>query len=104
MAPLAGIRFSAAGGLAGEAIAARKSLIWRDAEKDERVDASLCRSLDLRSSAIAPIVAGDAVLGVLQVFSGRPNAFDEAAVSLLQHLTEFVASLAPSLVLEPAPR
>jgi len=104
MAPLAGIRFSVAGGLAGEAIAARKSLIWRDAEKDERVDASLCRSLDLRSSAIAPIVAGDAVLGVLQVFSGRPNAFDEAAVSLLQHLTEFVASLAPSLVLEPAPR
>ncbi len=104
IAPLAGIRFSVSGGVAGEAIAARKSLIWRDAEKDERVDASLCRSLDLRSSAIAPIVAGDSVLGVLQVFSGRPNAFDEAAVSLLQHLAEFVASLKPNLLLEPAPR
>ncbi len=104
IAPLAGIRFSVSGGLAGEVIAARKSLIWRDAEKDERVDASLCRSLDLRSSAIAPIVAADAVLGVLQVFSGRPNVFDEAAVSLLQHLAEFVASLGPNLLLEPEPR
>jgi len=104
IAPLAGIRFSVAGGLAGEAIAARKPLIWRDAEKDERVDTSPCRSLDLRSSAIAPIVAGDSVLGVLQVFSGRPNAFDEAAVSLLRHLAEFVASLKPNLFLEPAPR
>jgi len=85
-------------------IAARQSLIWRDAEKDERVDASLCRSLDLRSSAITPIMDGDAVLGVLQVFAGRPNAFDEAAVSLLQHLAEFVASLGPSLLLEPEPR
>jgi len=100
MAPLAGIRFSAAGGLAGEAIAARQPFIWRDAAKDERVDASLCRSLDLRSSAIAPIVAGDAVMGVLQVFSGRPNAFDERAVSLLQHLAEFVASLEPALRVE----
>jgi len=104
IAPLAGIRFSVSGGLAGEVIAARQSLIWRDAEKDERVDASLCRSLDLRSSAITPIMDGDAVLGVLQVFAGRPNAFDEAAVSLLQHLAEFVASLGPSLLLEPEPR
>jgi len=99
-APLAGIRFSAAGGLAGEAIATRKSLCWRDTEKDERVDASLCKSLDLRSSAITPIVAGDAVLGVLQVFSSRPNGFDKATLLLLQNLAEFVASLGPSLLLE----
>jgi putative methionine-R-sulfoxide reductase with GAF domain len=100
MAPLAGIRFSVAGGLAGEAIATRQIFIWQDAEKDERVDASLCRSLDLRSSAIAPIVAGDSVMGVLQVFSARTNVFDEAAVSLLQHLAEFVASLEPALRVE----
>ena len=102
-APLAGIRFSVAGGLAGEAIATRKALCWRDTEKDERVDASLCKSLDLRSSAIAPIMAGDAVLGVLQVFSSRPNAFDKATPLLLQNLAEFVASLGPSLLLESEP-
>ena len=100
IAPLAGIRFAVSGGLAGEAIATRQPLIWGNAQKDERVDSALCRRLDLKSSAIAPILAGDSVMGVLQVFSGRPNAFDETAVSLLQQLAEFVASLEPGLRLE----
>jgi GAF domain-containing protein len=106
MAPLAGIRFSASGGLAGEAIATRQIFIWDESEarKDERIDASLCRSLDLRSSAIAPIVAGDTVMGVLQVFSARPNVFGDAAASLLQHLAEFVASLEPALRVESGAR
>ncbi|HVP52587.1 MAG TPA: GAF domain-containing protein [Terriglobales bacterium] len=95
VAPMVGVRFSLSGGLAGEAIANRRSVIWRDTEKDGRVDASLCRSLDLRSSALAPIVARDSVTGVLQVFAGSPDAFDEDSVSLLQHLAEFVASLEP---------
>jgi len=104
MAPLPGIRFSASGGLAGDAIAARKCLCWRDSEKDNRVDAALCRSLNLRSSAVTPIISGDGVLGVLQVFSAQPNAFDEATLPLLQHLAEFVASMGPSLLLESEPR
>ncbi len=104
LAPLVGIRFSVSGALAGEAIATRQSVVCQDAEKDERVDATLCRSVDLRSSAIVPIVARDSVMGVLQVFAGNSNAFDEASVSLLQHLAEFVASLEPNLRLEPDPR
>jgi len=103
-APLAGARFSAGGGPAGEAIATRKPLLWQDQQKDERVDAALCRSLDLRASAIMPIVSGDAVLGVLQVFSARPNAFNEDTIPLLQNLAEFVASLGPSLLLESETR
>jgi putative methionine-R-sulfoxide reductase with GAF domain len=104
IAPLVGVRFSASGGLAGEAIAARRSVICRDAENDERVDAALCRSMDLRSGAIVPILARDSVVGVLQAFAGRPNAFNEASTSLLQHLAEFVASLEPNLRLDPDPR
>ena len=104
MAPLAGIRFSAVGGLAGEAIATRKPLRWQDQQKDERVDAGLCRTLNLRASAITPIVSGDAVLGVLQVFSARPHAFPEATLPLLQNLAEFVASLGPGLLLESETR
>lgn len=104
IAPLVGIRFSVSGGLVGGAIATRRSVICREAEKDQRVDAALCRRLDVGSSAIAPIVARDAVMGVLQVFAGRPHAFDEASASLLQHLAEFVASLEPNLRLQPDPR
>jgi hypothetical protein len=43
-------------------------------------------------------------VGLLQVFAGRPNAFDEASASLLQHVAEFVASLEPDLRLQPEPR
>lgn len=100
VAPLVGVRFSTAGGLAGEAISTRRPVVCGDAEQDERVDASLCRSVDLRSSAILPITAGQSVMGVLQVFASRPNAFDETCLSLLQHLAEFVASLEPGLRLE----
>ena len=100
VAPLVGVSFSTAGGLAGEAISTRRPVVCRDAEQDERVDAALCRSVDLRSSAILPIIASQSVRGVLQVFASRPNAFDETCVSLLQHLAEFVASLEPGLRLE----
>jgi len=104
LAPLVGVRFSMSGGLAGEVIATRQPVLCWDVEKDQRVDAALCRRLDVGSSAIVPIVARDAVMGVLQVFAGRPHAFDEASASLLQHLAEFVASLAPNLRFEPDPR
>jgi putative methionine-R-sulfoxide reductase with GAF domain len=104
LAPLVGVRFSVAGGLAGEAIATRWPVLCLDVEKDQRVDAALCRSLHLGSSAIVPIVARDTVMGVLQVFAARPHAFDEASTSLLQHLADFVVSLAPDLRLEPNPR
>ncbi len=104
LAPLPGVRFSMSGGLAGEAIATRQPVLCWDVEKDQRVDAALCRRLDVESSAIVPIVARDAVLGVLQVFARRPHAFDEASASLLQHLAEFVASLEPDLRLHPEPR
>ena len=95
VAPLVGIRFSMSGSVVGEAIAGRRSVICRDTVNDERADASLCRSVDLRSSVITPIVARDSVMGVLQVFAGSPDAFDDATVSLLQHLAEFAALLEP---------
>jgi putative methionine-R-sulfoxide reductase with GAF domain len=104
IAPLVGIRFSTAGGLAGEAISTQQPVFCWDAEQDERVDAALCRSLGLRSSAIVPIANKGSVLGVLQVFASRPNSFDETSVSLLQHLAEFVASLEPDLRFEPDSR
>jgi putative methionine-R-sulfoxide reductase with GAF domain len=104
LAPLLGVRFSMSGGLAGEAIATRQSVLCWDVEKDQRVDAALCRTLDVGSSAIVPILAGDLVVGLLQVFASRRNAFDEASASLLQHIAEFVASLEPELRLQPEPR
>jgi GAF domain-containing protein len=97
IAPLIGVRFSASQGLAGEAIATGHSVICADTEQDARVEAALCRSVNLRSSAIVPVRSGDSVIGLLQVFSGRPNAFDDDSASLLSDVSGFVASLHASL-------
>jgi len=101
MAPLVGVRFALSGGLVGDAIATRQPVVCHDVETDEKVDAAVCRSVHLRSSAIIPIVAGESVIGVLQVFSARPNAFHEASVSLLSQVGELVAALEPTLRLQP---
>ena len=104
LAPLVGIRFPLSGGLVGEAIMARQAVVCCDAQIDERVDPTLCRNVCLRSSAIVPILSSDVVIGVVQVFACRPNAFDEAAASLLQHLAEMVAALGGDLRLQFAAR
>ena len=84
----------------GEVIANQRSVICRDAQKDEPVDSVLCHSMNLRSSAITPIMTRNSVMGVLQLFAGSRDAFDEGSVSLLQHLAAFIVSLEPSLRLE----
>jgi putative methionine-R-sulfoxide reductase with GAF domain len=90
-APPVGLRFPASDGLTGEAILKQKPIICSDTENDARVDADLCRSVSLRSSAIVPIVSAETVAGVLQVFSGKPNVFNSNSLSLLENLAEFVA-------------
>jgi len=100
VAPLVGVRFAISGGVVGEVIANQRSVICRDAQKDQRVDSVLCHSMNLKSSAITPIVTRNSVTGVLQVFAGSLDAFDEASVSLLQHLAAFMVSLEPSLRFE----
>ena len=100
VAPLVGVRFAISGGAVGEVIANQRSVICRDAQKDEPVDSVLCHSMNLRSSAITPIMTRNSVMGVLQLFAGSRDAFDEGSVSLLQHLAAFIVSLEPSLRLE----
>jgi putative methionine-R-sulfoxide reductase with GAF domain len=96
-APPVGLRFPASDGLTGEAILKQQPIICSDTENDARVDADLCRSVGLRSSAIVPIVSAETVAGVLQVFSGKPNVFNSNSLSLLENLAEFVAPVEISM-------
>lgn len=96
-APPVGLRFPASDGLTGEAILKQQPIICSDTETDLRVDADLCRSVGLRSSAIVPIISADKVAGVLQVFSGRANIFNSTSISLLDSLAEFVPPVEASI-------
>ncbi|MBV9609352.1 MAG: GAF domain-containing protein [Acidobacteria bacterium] len=66
----------------------RSRRLWRcdDAEGEPRADRTACQALGIRSMVIAPIVIPKRVLGVLEVFSPSPFAFDDyhsAAVQLV---------------------
>jgi hypothetical protein len=89
-APELGALLSAESGLSGESVRTRQPLRCDDAESDPRVNRQSCRELGIASVVVMPIVSEDQVLGVFELFSGRPKAFDERDLSALQRLGELV--------------
>jgi GAF domain len=89
-APELGALLSAESGLSGESVRTRQPLRCDDAESDPRVNRQSCRKLGIASVVVMPIVSEDQVLGVFELFSGRPKAFDERDLSALQRLGEMV--------------
>ncbi len=67
--------------------------LWRcnDAEREPRVNRSVCRALGIRSIVIAPILHPERVLGVLEVFSPSPSAFDDYHSAMLQLIASALA-------------
>jgi hypothetical protein len=59
-----------------------------DAEIDSRVDRESCRLLGIRSMIAVPIRVGEPVVGLLEVFSSKANAFDERDGTILQRLAD----------------
>jgi hypothetical protein len=89
-APELGALLSAESGLSGESVRTRQPLRCDDAESDPRVNRQSCRELGIASVVVMPIVSEDRVLGVFELFSGRPKAFDERDLAALQRLGEMV--------------
>ena len=89
-APELGTLLSAEFGLSGECVRSRVPQRCDDAESDMRVNREGCRHLGIASVAVVPVVADDEVLGVFELFSGKPRAFEERDLSALQRLTEMV--------------
>ena len=89
-APQLGALLSAESGLSGESVRTRQPLRCDDAESDPRVNRQSCRELGIASVVVMPIVSEDQVLGVFELFSGRPKAFGERDLSALQRLGEMV--------------
>jgi len=61
-----------------------------DSEIDPFVDRESCRTLNIRSLVAVPIRVGPSVIGLLEVFSPRPNAFTQNGDAVLQRLAETV--------------
>lgn len=89
-APELGALLSMEYGLSGESVRTRQALRCDDAERDARVNRETCRQLGIASVVVMPIVSEEHVLGVFELFSGKPRAFDERDLSALQRLSEMV--------------
>jgi putative methionine-R-sulfoxide reductase with GAF domain len=57
-----------------------------DAASDPRVDATVCQGLAIRSIVAAPIQYDRQIVGLLEVFSEQPFAFDEGDVAVVERL------------------
>jgi hypothetical protein len=89
-APELGALLSMEYGLSGESVRTRQALRCDDVERDPRVNREGCRQLGIASVVVMPIVTEEQVLGVFELFSGEPRAFEERDISALQRLSEMV--------------
>jgi hypothetical protein len=89
-APELGALLSLEYGLSGESVRTRQAQRCDDAERDPRVNHEGCRELGIASVVVMPIVNDEQVLGVFELFSGEPRAFEERDIFALQRLSEMV--------------
>jgi hypothetical protein len=89
-APELGSLLSMEYGLSGESVRKRQAMCCDDAERDPRVNREGCRRLGISSVVVMPIVSDEQALGVFELFSGKPRAFDERDLSALQRLSQMI--------------
>jgi hypothetical protein len=87
-APPLGAKVDVDTGISGECLRSGRSQRCNDTQNDPRVDAEVCEDLGIRALAAVPLRGGQGVIGILEVFSDRPNAFSDAHISLLKKLAK----------------
>jgi hypothetical protein len=93
-APPVGAVLQSGSGFSGDCVRTGKIQRCDDTETDSRVDPQTCRALGIRSMLACPISSGEKVIGLIEVFSARPNAFAEKDAAVLQRFAETIATAA----------
>jgi TonB family protein len=83
-APGLGIRVDTRKGLSGRCVQSRQVQLCDDTETDPHVNVEACRALNIRSILVIPVLHGEELLGVLEIFSPWPHAFGERHLQMLQ--------------------
>ena len=91
-APGLGVRLEIRSGLSGACVQERAQQLCVDAETDPRVDAEACRQTGIRSILVLPLMEGEEVFGILEIFSSHPNAFGELDTITLKALAQQVVA------------
>jgi GAF domain-containing protein len=103
-APDIGVRLQTDSGLSAECVRTGEVLLCHDAESNSRVDWASCRRMGVRSILVAPLQHFRRTLGVFEVLSSTPHAFDNNDVATMQFLSGMmVAAISRLSSLQPAP-
>lgn len=86
-APDLGVRLQTDTGISAEAVRSGEIMLCHDAERHPRVDVASCRRLGVRSILVSPLRHYRRTLGVFEVLSSTPCAFDESDVATMQLLS-----------------
>ena len=100
-APPLGAKVDVDAGISGECLRSGRSQRCNDTQNDPRVDSEVCQDLGIRALAAVPLRGGQGVIGLLEVFSDRPNAFSDAHISLLKKLAK-IAVMGRAKAVAPA--
>ena len=99
LAPPRGARLQMGSTFSGRCVQLRRLLRCDDTESDSRIDRENCRVLGIRSMVAVPIEENGVVVGLLEAFSPRANAFSDIADLDLEFLARSVL-----LAGKPGPR
>ena len=89
-APEVGSQLQVNSGLSGESVRTRETLRCDDAATDPRVNRESCEALGIASVVVMPLVHGDEVIGVFELFSDKTNAFETRDLVALERMGKMV--------------
>ncbi|MFB3916858.1 MAG: GAF domain-containing protein [Terriglobales bacterium] len=92
-APDVGVPVRADSGLSGFCLRSSQLVQCDDTQADVRVDPVACQQLNLRSVLIVPVQFGGRLVGLLEVFSSKPYAFDTRDRERLTRMAQLIAAV-----------
>src|ERR1700691_1773436 len=91
-APDLGVRLQADNGISAEAVRSGEIMLCHDAERNPRVHMASCKRLGVRSILVSPLRHYRRTLGVFEVLSSSPSAFNERDVATMQLLSSMMVA------------
>ena len=91
-APDLGVRLQTDNGISAEAVRSGEIMLCHDAERNPRVDLASCKRLGVRSILVSPLRHYRRTLGVFEVLSSSPSAFDSNDVATMQLLSSVMVA------------
>ena len=91
-APDLGVRLQTNSGISAECLRRGEVVLCHDAEDNPEVDLVSCHRLGVRSILAAPLRQFQRTLGIFEVLSAVPNAFDQQDVATMQLLSSMMVA------------